>query len=182
MLRTFGLIVLIATMTSGCTPVKLAPETEERIRNIGFKEDVAVYPPKGLVNEPIGRFMKHHGIDLGAILLTEFQKQVVKHPKFRQKSFGPSSTHRDAMFELEVTVPIASPAVSFSDEYVLRFDVWVRLVAPDGEKLWEAYDYPTGLNSQLRSHTAKELNDPKHLEDALRKISEVVVAMLMERL
>lgn len=200
MVRTFGLIALIATMTFGCTPVEFAPETEERIRNIGFKENVILSAnlilPAECLESPtpikcrtrrwrLARYMRHHDIDLGAILLAEFKKQVVNHPKFRQKSFGPSSTHKDAIFELEVEGIGLDPAPRMPWEakgYVLRFNVRARLVTPAGEKLWEAFDYPTGFNTQLPVHTAKEFKDPKLMEDALRKAAAAVVAMLMERL
>jgi hypothetical protein len=207
MTKNYLVWVLCFLLAACASTTKLTGKNEADIRAISFDSTVKV-PPKAYYHGPaqsagaafgvigvllteaiktndqlITDYMKNNGIDIGSIVLEEFQSQVKKHPKFLDKKFTTAAADADARFEVEVKIYGISQTHGFSSEYRPILGVTGRLMSAKGEKLWERYDYLTARNDSLPGRSFEEyLEDPRNMREAYEKMSEGVVSLLMENL
>lgn len=203
-----------------CTTENLSYNSETKLKNITFDKTVLV-PEKaryygstqtiGSFFGPIGGlfalaamsedqlivdYMKNNEIDIGNIVIQEFEHQIIKHPRFLEKKFVSSEDGYDAKFIVEVQFFGLIPTNGFSTLYRPVLGVRAKLVSANGEKLWEAFEKFAGsdilieqfgdapaTNSGVPSLTFEEyFSDPKNMKEAYQKVSEFVVALLMSNI
>jgi hypothetical protein len=127
--------------------------------------------------------MKNHEINIGAIVLEEFERQVKTHPKFLNKQFTSDPAYSDAKFVVEVRIYGFTQKHGYSSEYRPVLGVAARLVSAKEEKLWERYDYITAMNDGVPGRPFEEyFQDANTMREAYAVISKHVVALLMENL
>lgn len=208
MIRRYLVGALCLLLSACASTTKLVSEHELATRNVSFDRNVKI-PEKayyhgpaqtaaGVLFGPLGvlvahatmtndklimDYMKNHGIDIGNIVLEEFEKQVKVHPKFANKQFSSDPNYSDARFIVEVRIYGLTQKHGYSSEYRPVLGVAARLVSAKDEKLWEHYDYITAMNDSVPGRPFDEyFQDPKIMSEAYKAVSERVVALLMENL
>lgn len=208
MIRRCLVGALCLFLTACASTTKLVSEHESAIRNVSFERNVKI-PEKAYYHGPaqtagavlfgplgalvahatmtndklIMDYMKTHEIDIGAIVLEEFERQVKAHPKFLNKQFSSNPDYFDAKFIVEVKMYGLTQKHGYSSEYRPVLGVAARLVSAKDEKLWERYDYITAMNDTAPSYPFDQyFQDPKIMDEAYRAVSKHVVSLLMENL
>jgi hypothetical protein len=191
---------MLCLLLGACVTTKLAGESESSIRTISLDTKVKVpenpifIGPAAMLGaiggaitykagQRLAEYMRQNEVDIGEIVLEEFEKQVKEHPRFVSKQFVHGTDNVDARFELEVASFGLSQIHGLSSQYRPILNVQARLISAQGKKLWERYDFVTAANSSIPSLTSDEyFSNPAHLREAYKEVANRVVALLMKNL
>lgn len=134
-----------------------------------------------MASEPakIKNYLETEKIDVGAIVLEEFKHQINEQADFSGKF------HDDGKYRIELSVPMygITQKNGFSSEYKPILRVTSRMIAPDGNVVWESSDYVGPLNSETPAFTYKEyFGTPDNFKNAFVSASKAVVKLLISDL
>lgn len=134
-----------------------------------------------MASEPakIKSYLETEKIDIGAIVLEEFKRQLNEQADFSGK------VRDDGKYHIELSVPMygITQKNGFSSEYKPILRVRSRMIAPDGNVVWESADYVGPLNSETPAFTYQEyFGTPGTFRNAFVSASKAVVKLLMSDL
>jgi hypothetical protein len=159
MAKKFILGILCLLITGCAYTTKLAGESESNIRIVSVDRNVKL-PEKPFFFGPaqtlggglfggigaamaqatmredrrIAEYMKQNQIDIGDIVLEEFESRVKEHPKFVNRRFVQDTDNADAKFEVEVVMFGLSQIHGLSRQYRPVLNVRARLISAQGKK------------------------------------------------
>lgn len=203
MKRIFFAGVLCLLLSACAVTTKLTEESESNIRTVSFDTKVKVENPTLIGPTPmlgaiggaiagavaykrgqqLAEYMRQNEIDIGEIVLKEFEKQVKEHPRFANKRFIKDTDKADAKFEFEIVGYGLGVKHGLSSQYRPLLSLRARLVSHAGKKLWERYDYITGIGSSTPSYTLQEyFGYSGNMREAYEEVAKQVVSLLMKNL
>lgn len=134
-----------------------------------------------MVSEPakIKNYLETEKIDVGAIVLEEFKRQLNEQADFSGK------VRDEGKYRIELSVPVygVTQKNGFSSEYKPILRVTSQMIAPDGNVIWESSDYVGPLNSETPAFTYKEyFGTTDNFKNAFVSASKAVVKLLISDL
>jgi len=134
-----------------------------------------------MVSEPtkIKNYLETEKIDVGAIVIEEFKRQINEHADFSSK------IRDDGKYRLELEIPIYGLVQKhgFSSEYKPMLGLKARMKDTEGKVIWEYYDYVTGGNGDTLGFAYDNyFQNPETFRAAYTSAAKVVVSFVLNDL
>ena len=194
-IRNYLFIFSLIALTACASSVQLSDKDRQRITSIKVSETVTMPEKPAYIGgaaafgalgmalagdeeaDKIANYLKQNDIDVGAIVRAEFINQALQHDYLGAR-IDPDG---GSTIELELRIYGIGVKHGLSSEYKPLLGYYARMNDPEGNLVWEEYDY-TGFATMPYYTMDQYFGDPKYFRDAFKKASQVVTKGLMESL
>jgi hypothetical protein len=129
------------------------------------------------VGTMLAAFMEKDKIDVGAMLTSEFAKQIAAENIFSLAG----SSGGDATIKLDIKIYGLAQTQGFGTTLYPVIGVAAKMVKPDGTVIWQTYDYITPHNSQNnQGQTLSTFSaEPEKLRSSFANVAKILTVILL---